>query len=157
MLRALLLALLTLSLAGKVVWATPAPEPDARASAAAIVGALRSAGLAARIVELRRSPGIVVEATRGLCRVVAGDYPVHGTFQDVYRQLAAGASPLHFVHLGAVYESEPKLSGLFRFYLWRELRRVGIEVRRAPVIAVAASRDCNLRGVPWGVTASVAD
>lgn len=155
MLRILFAALLVLSLAGKVIWSAPAPEPDARAAAAALIGTFQSAGFEARIVELQRSPGIVVEAARGSCRVVAGDYPVHGTFQDVYRQLAAGIGPLRFVHRGGLQESEPKLSGLVRFYLWRELSRVGIEARRAPIIALAASVSCNLGDVPWEMTRSV--
>lgn len=156
MLKGMFAALLVLSLVGKAVWATEAPGPDVQASASAIAAALRNAGFKARIVELQRSPGTIVEAAKGACRVMAGDYPVHGTFQDVYQQIAPGGAPLLFVHRGTVREREPKLSGLLHFYLWRELRRVGLEPRRAPVVAVAASRGCNLRGVPWEVTASVA-
>ena len=155
MLKGLFAALLALSLAGKAVWSAPAPEPDGRAATAAIVHALRSAGFEARAVVLKRSPGIVAHGVSGRCRIVAGDYPVHGTFQDVYRQLAAGVGPLRFVHRGSLRDGEPKLAGLIRFYHWRELRRVGIAAARAPVIAVAASESCDLGRIPWELTASV--
>lgn len=155
MLKGLFAALFALSLAGKAVWSRVPPEADPRASVAAASEALRAAGYETRIVEQQRSPRIFVQAARGPCRIVAGDYPVEGTFQDVYRQLAAGVGPLRFVYRGGVWETEPKLSSLVRYHLWRALHRGGIETRRAPLIAVAASRNCDLDQIRWETTATV--
>jgi hypothetical protein len=154
-LKWLFVALLALSLAGKAVWSRPPPEPDPRISIAAIDEALRTAGFDTRILEQPRSPGILVQAARGSCRLFAGDYPVGGTLRDVYRQLAAGIGPLRFVYQGGVQETEPKLSSLVRFHLWRALHRGGIATRRAPLIAVIASGGCDLDRIPWEMTASV--
>jgi hypothetical protein len=147
--------MLAVSLAGKLIANAPAPGSDPRLVAAPLEQLFRGAGYETRIVELERSPRIIVAAERGRCRMIAGDYPPHSTFEDVYRDLAAPIGRLVFVHRGTVYEEAPKLRGLFDYFLWRELRRIGVGLRRSPVIAVAASDSCALGDIPWENASSV--
>jgi hypothetical protein len=154
-LRPTLAVLLVLSLAGKAAWSAPAPEPDPRAPAEAARLVLARAGFGTRIVELDRSPRILAEGVRGRCRILAGDWPPHGTFADVYRDLGSSLGQLRFVRHGAVTTEAPKLRALVEFYLWREQRRIGIDAARAPVIAVASTRDCDIESLGWTRAARV--
>ncbi|MEA3015641.1 MAG: hypothetical protein QOI38_363 [Sphingomonadales bacterium] len=155
MLRPALALLLALSLAGKAAWSAPAPEPDPRRPAEAARDVLERAGFSTRMVELDRSPRILAEGVRGRCRILAGDWPPHGTFAEVYRALGVGLGELRFVRRGAVTTEAPKLRALLEFYLWREQRRIGIEADRAPVIAVASTRDCDIESLGWARAARV--
>ena len=153
--RLLVAALIALSLGGKLAASAAPPGPDPRAAAGATAAALAAAGFDTRIREMDRSPGILVEARRGGCRLVAGDYPAHGTFAAVYRDLAAPLGPLRYAFRGRLRAGEPKLGALASFYLGRELRRIGIAARRSPVIALAAAPGCDLSRVDWRQTARV--
>ena len=156
MLRPALALLLALSLAGKAAWSAPAPEPDPLQPAEAAREVLARAGFRTRIVEFDRSPRVLAEGFRGRCRILAGDWPPHGTFADVYRDLGSRLGTLRFVRDGAVTTEAPKLRALLEFYVWREQRRIGIEAPRTPVIAVAASPGCDLDSLPWASAARVA-
>jgi hypothetical protein len=149
MLRTALALLLTLSLAGKAAWSAPAPEPDPRGPAEAARIVLAQAGFTTRIVELDRSPGILAEGVRGRCHILAGDWPPHGTFADVYRNLGSRLGDLRFISQGSVTREPPKLRALIEFYLWREQRRIGIAAAREPVIAVASTPDCDVESLGW--------
>ena len=153
--RLALACLLALSLGAKLAFSAAPPGPDPAATAAAASSALARAGFDAQVVRMDRSPGILVTAQRGGCRLLAGDYPVHGTFAAVYRGLAAPLGTLRFVHRGRMHARAPKLAGLADFYLWRELRRIGVAARRAPVVAVAASPACDLARIDWAPAARV--
>lgn len=155
MLRPALALLLALSLAGKAAWSAPAPEPDPRRPAEAARDVLARAGFNTRILELARSPRILAEGVRGRCHILAGDWPPHGTFADVYRSLGSRLGTLRFVRRGAVTSGAPKLRALIEFYLWREQRRVGIAADRAPVIAVAATAECDIESLGWARAATV--
>ena len=155
MLKPILAVLLLLSLGAKLAWSSPAPEPDMRETAKAVADVLRAGGFEARIVDRPREPHVVVKARRGPCRLVAGDYPAHGTLRDLYRDAAARLGTLHFARRGALTRTEPKLAGLLDFYLWREQRRVRIAAPRAPVVVVAATSNCVLGHLPWERAATV--
>jgi len=148
-LRPALALLLGLSLAGKAAWSAPAPEPDPRGPAEAARDVLARAGFSTRILELDRSPRILAEGVRGRCIILAGDWPPHGTFADVYRNLGSRLGTLSFVRHGSVTSEPPKLRALAEFYLWREQRRIGIAAARAPVIAVASTPDCDVQSLGW--------
>ena len=149
-------AVLALSLAGKVVASRAPPEASGKATAAAVGSVLRHGGYETRVVTTSRSPGVFVEAQSGRCRILAGDYPPHGTFDSVYRVMAMPIGRLRFIHRGSLLEEQPKLGGLFDYYVWRELGRVGIVAQRPPVIAIAASDACPLDRLDWRSTASLA-
>ena len=156
MLRGVLGLCLVLSLAGKAAWSAQAPQPSEREAAVAVARMLRQEGFAVRLVERSRAPHVVVAASRSGCELIAGDYPPHGTFQDVYRTAGDRLGTLRFVHRGRVTVEEPKVRGLLDFYLWREQRRIGIDAARAPVIVVAASPGCRLEDLTWSRAASLA-
>ena len=151
----LLAGTLALSLGLKLLASAPTPPSDPEAVALPVQHLLAGAGFETRVLRLGRSPGVLVAARRGECRLAAGDYPPHGTFDDVYRGLAAPFGRLAFVHRGSVTEQVPKLRGLFDYFWWRELRRIGADVRRAPILAVAASNSCRLGEIPWSKVSTI--
>ena len=148
-------ALIALTLGAKVVASRAAPGPDPVAAATAAAAVLTRAGFEARLLRTPRSPGVLVAASLGECRLLAGDYPPHGTFAAVYRDLAAPLGPLRYAYRGKLGSRVPKLAALTQFYRWRELRRIGVSARRAPVIAIAAGGTCDLARVDWSGTAFV--
>ena len=147
----LLAALLIVSIASKAAFAGPEPEDRAEDSAATAAEMLHAAGFETRLVRLVRSPRIVTVAERPGCRIVAGFYPPHSTFRDVWQNLASPVGRLRFAWRGRLYEDEPKLGSLFDFYRWRELRRIGVPADRSPVIAVASSPGCPADILPWAL------
>jgi len=155
-----LAALLAVSLGGKLAVSTGVYRPSTEAAAANTAAntqrMLSAAGFDARIIETYRSPRVFVDARRGSCHIIAGDYPPNGIFRDVYRDLAAPVGKLRFVYRGQLHEQESKLLGLFDYYVWSELRRIGVKTKRRPAIAVAASEDCVLQDLPWTDLAEVA-
>ena len=150
-----LAAALVVSLGGKLAAASRTSDPDPHTAAASAERMLTSAGFDARIVETSRSPRVFVEARRGQCRMIAGEYPPHSTFRDVYLDLAAPIGPLRFAHRGRLLDREPKVLGLWDFYRWRELRRIGVAAPRNAIIAVAASSGCHAETLPWSEVAAL--
>ena len=147
---AVLAGFLLLSLSIKVAVAGPEPEDSPQAHAALAAGQLRTAGFQARILRLSRSPAFLTIARRSDCTVLAGAYPPHSTFRDVWHDLAASnGDRLRFAWRGRFYDREPKLGSLFAFYRWREFKRIGVDTDRAPVIAVATSAGCSDAMLPW--------
>ena len=150
-----LLGLIALSLMLKILATQSNPEADPKATAIALERMLDEAGFDAAVVRLGRSPGIIVTARSGQCRLLAGDYLPHGTFADVYASLAAPVGALHYAYRGQIYSRPPKASSLLDFYLWREVRRIGIQRGRPAVIAVAAAPACDLESLPWHDLATI--
>jgi hypothetical protein len=147
-------ALLLVSLAAKAVVTAPAPQPDSRRLATAAAAMLRGHGF---LTALERRPlGILVHGRRGGCRLFVGDYTPYGTFAPTFAARARLVGPLHFAYRGELYGHAPKLAPLFDFYLYRELRRVGVRVHRHPITAIA-SRGCDLAGFDWRRLAAVPD
>jgi hypothetical protein len=146
-------ALLALSLVGKLAANTATPDADPALFNAAGAAALRAAGFAP--VEERRPFGTILRARRGPCRLLLGEYDPHGTFDALYRELAAPIGPLRFAWRGKVYARVPKVRALGGFYLWRELRRIRIQAPRAPLAAWAASPGCDPASIDWRRLASL--
>lgn len=144
-----LVALLLLSLGGKIATTRESPSPDPVTVVAAVERLLTDAGFEAKQVHMTRSPGLIAIGQKDGCQILAGDYPPYDTFADVYARLAQPVAPLRYIYRGAIYSRPPKLRSLIGFYWWRELGRVGIRTAHAPVIAVAASKPCALERLPW--------
>jgi hypothetical protein len=140
---------LLLSLGAKTAAASGDPKPDRNATVEAARAMLADAGFQARVRHLSRSPGSLVEASSGDCQLMAGDYPVHDTFAEVYQDLSQPEGRLSYVHRGRLHDSPPKARSMLDFFVWRELRRIGIGTSRAPVIAVIASPGCDAGALPW--------
>lgn len=147
-------ALLAVSLAAKAALIAPAPEPDSRRVAREAAAMLRDDDY--RVAFERRPMGMLVHARRGGCRLLVVDYNPYGTFAPVIAARAAPVGPLRFVYRGELYSKAPKLVPLIDFYLYRELRRVGIDARRHPVAAVA-SQGCDLARFDWRRLAAFPD
>jgi hypothetical protein len=152
--RLLIGAALALTLAGKLAASVEEPAPDLASAAASTAQFLGRHGYEAEVRRTARAPHLLVTARRGGCRLAVGDYTPYGTFADIYRDLARPIGPLHFAWRGTLHDSAPKLGPLATFYVWRELRRIGVEAPRSPVLAVAASPQCDLAGLPWEEVAS---
>jgi hypothetical protein len=148
-------AALLLSLGAKGAAASGDPKPDGDATVEAARAMLADAGLEAKVRRLSRSPGILVEAVSGDCRLIAGDYPVHDTYAEVYQDLARTEGRLSYVHRGRLHDSPPKARSMLDYFWWRELRRIGIGASRAPVIALIASPGCDAAALPWEQAAFV--
>lgn len=140
-------ALLLVSLAAKAALTAPAPEPDGRRLAVEAAAMLGGQGFVTAFEQ--RPLGTLVHGRRGDCRLLVGDYTPYGTFADIFAARARPVGPLRFVYRGAFYARAPKLVPLTEFYIYRELRRIGIPARRRPLIAVAASPGCDLRMFDW--------
>jgi hypothetical protein len=150
-----LAVLLVVTLGLKLVASAHSPAEDPAVAAGAVQRMLAQQGFASRVVEIDRSPKVYVAASRGECRIVAGDYPPHSTFRDVYAQLARDVGPVRFAYRGVLRDDEPKVFGLLDYFRWRELRRAGFAVVRRPIVAVAASPACRADGLPWDEVAEL--
>jgi hypothetical protein len=146
-------ALLALSLAGKLLANQAPPGADPGLFVRSAGAMLRDGGFEAS-VEPRKAV-ILVRGARGGCRLILGEYDPHGTFAELYRELAAPVGPLRFAWRGRVYEAAPKVRGLAAFYGWRELRRIGLAPPRAPIAAWAATPGCDTGRLDWGRLASL--
>src|SRR4051812_32364418 len=146
-------ALLAASLSGKLLANRAAPEPDAALLNASVAGLLHESGF--RVRGERHGFATLVRAERPGCTILAGDYDPHGTFDEVFRQFARPVGLLRFAYRGRSYASAPKLRPLFEYYGQRELRRLGFAPERSPIVAYAASPECDVRGVAWGRVATL--
>jgi hypothetical protein len=149
-----LVGLLVLSLGLKLGASRSEPLPDEQLFASQISRFLESAGYSTA-AELRPL-GMKVTAWRGGCRLAIRNYPPHGTLAQTYSRLARPVGPLHFVYRGQVTDRAPKLLPLIEYFIGRELRRLGIAAPRAPILAVAASRGCDIGRLRWGAISTFA-
>jgi hypothetical protein len=148
-------ALLLVSLGAKAAVTAPSAEPDPRRFAGEAAAMIRARGFA--ILFEKRTFGILAEGRRGNCRLVVGDYTPYGTFADRFDQLARPIGSLRFVYRGDFHAQAPKLVPLLDFYMFRELRRVGLPALRHPIAAVAASPGCDLTPFDWRRLAALSD
>lgn len=136
-------ALVLLSLTGKVATNT-ADEPlvsAERTFASAVVRQLSRSGFATTVEHW--PTGVVVHAQHGACRMWVRDYSPHGTMRNVHEELANPIGPLRFVYKGAASEEPPKVGPLLRFFLQREMLRLGVSTPKYPIYAVASSPTCD--------------
>ena len=123
------------------------PPPDEGLFATRAAALLESSGFAAS--SERRPLGMAVYGTRGNCRLMVREYDAHGTFAQSHAQVARRVGPLRFVYRGTISDHAPKLMPLTEYFVARELRRIGLPVPRAPILAVSATDGCSLDAVRW--------
>lgn len=146
----LLAAVLAVSLAGKLAAGRPLPTPDDRRALARAAQIATSAGYRARLIRRERAPALAVVAERGDCHMLIGHYPPFGGLANAYRTLARPPRDrIHFIYRDTVFASAPKLIPLAEHYATRELRRIGLDVTRSPMLAVVASPACEVEQLPW--------
>lgn len=136
-----------LSLAGKLLSNRGVPEPDLGQFQETALAVLRAQGYQAWARTSER--GLVVRGRKRGCTIMLADYSPYGTFADVFQEMAAPIGPLKFIYDGALYTYPPKVFPLGRFYIERELHRVGIATSRSPIVAVAASPACDISRLDW--------
>jgi hypothetical protein len=139
--------LLAATLGLKVLISSPAPAPDAAAFRAAASGMLREAGLRTSVERLHF--GELLWGTRGACRVMVAEDDPHGTFAELYRRFAQPVGPLRSAWRGRAYGAAPRKVALVRFYVHREVARLGLAGAREPLVAWAASTECEGLRLDW--------
>lgn len=146
--QALLASALAISLTGKAASNQTVLSVNHTVVASRLESVLRTVGMEPS----GRSPlagGLAVSAKGAGCEVWAVEYSPYGTMADVIASEAQPVGSLRYVYHGRVYDQPPGLEPLLRFYWWRELKRIGIDAPRSPIIAVASSASCDLSAVPW--------
>lgn len=148
-----LVALVLLSVAGKVATNTAdaSAETAERSFASAVVSQLSHAGFDTAVEHW--PTGVVVHARRGACEMWVRDYGPHGTFRNVYEDMAEPVGSLRYVYNGATFQNPPKLEPLLRYFFRREMLRLGVPARKYPIYAVASSAACA--GSPIAFAASI--
>jgi hypothetical protein len=146
--------LVLVTLAAKAALIAPAPEPNSRRVAIEAAAMLGARGFATAFE--RRPLGTLLHARRDGCRMLLGDYAPPEIFAVPFAERARPIGPVRFVYRGRIYAKAPKLVPLTDFYLYRELRRLGIGAERHPIVAVA-SRGCALSRFDWGRLAALPD
>lgn len=138
-----LIALVLLSIAGKVVTNTADPPTGSaeRTFASAVVQQLSEREFRTRVEHW--PTGVVVHARRGACQMWVRDYRPHGTYRNVYEELAEPLGPLRYTYKGVTSGDPPKVDPLLRFFFHRELLRLGVQAPRYPIYAVASSAACD--------------
>ncbi len=140
-------ALAVVSLGLKSINLGADPRVDKPRFTAALATHLRPAGFAVRLEGMDGSPRLI--AARGECRVKAREYPPHGTQRDALVELGRAIGPTRYVYRGEWSETPPKLRPLLAFYVTRELARVGLDVSRRPIVAVAIAPACPPLSASW--------
>lgn len=146
-LRVTLAAALLLTLGLKLLWTREAPVPDAAVFVASAESLLQAQGF--RTERVVRRFGTVVLGQRGPCRLLVGDYPPDGTLAEPLAAEARAVGPLSYVWAGQAYERAPKFRPLVEYYARREFGRLGIDIRRWPILAVATGPGCGGVRVDW--------
>lgn len=150
----LFLGLVALTAASKVLITKYDMSPSDDVVTSRLADVFREAGFSAQL-QFDPPAGNLVEAVNGSCRMWARDYSPYGIFLSYYESEAASVGPLVFVYQGAVNSRPPKFRPLLRYYLARELNRLGLDAYRPPIVAVAASRKCDLNAIEWHRIAEV--
>jgi hypothetical protein len=91
-----------------------------------------------------------IRAVRGAChmRIMMPSY--YGADRDIARSLVTADDRLIFVHRGSVYQEQPVLLTASAELWSRALRKIGLNDRHLPVLAVVAQRQCEAERIPWG-------
>ncbi len=147
-----LAAALAITLGSKAAWTRGVEFPDNALFVERAEALLRAEGFATD--RLTRPFGTLLFGRSGRCRVMIGEYPPNGTFSDILAVVGRSVGPLRYAWDGTVYDAPPKLVPLGEYFIQRELRRIGFEPVRRPIVAVAASDECPPRaGIDWAALA----
>ena len=92
----------------------------------------------------------LIFATAGPCHmVVAADVSSNGWERDMLRHQAAANGPLFFVFRGKTYADQPTWLTVSNS-LWSRFKRgLGLKVQDSPIVAVVATPNCDVEGLPW--------
>jgi hypothetical protein len=97
--------------------------------------------------DMGQSP--VIQATAGVCRVLAGEISSNGGNWQLPRRFAAPTDHVFVVFHGRVYSTQPTLLTAVSDLWSRFLRQTGLVRHQSSVIAIVASATCDAEGLPW--------
>jgi len=137
-------ALLVLSLGGKIVLngSDESLIDDGPKFALAVATTLNEQGFDTKATFWPTGPQ--VEARRGDCFMWVRDYTPHGTMKNILMVLAEPVGKLRYSYRGEIADEPPKVLPLIRFFLRREVARLGTVAPRYPIYAVAENAACSL-------------
>jgi hypothetical protein len=123
------------------------PQADPKVLGEAISSFMLQHGFESR-VEIKLGQAIVYAAV-GKCRMLITEAEPHGWNSGGIEMRAKPVGRLSFVFDGIVHDARPFLSPVIREY-WTVVRfRMGLNPTHHPVLAVAASDDCEIGALPW--------
>jgi hypothetical protein len=138
----------TLTLALKLVFHEREPVPThPEVLGEAIASFLLQHGFESR-VEIRLGQ-TVVYANAGKCRMMISEAEPHGLNRSGIELRAKSVGRLSYIFDGKVHEQEPFLAPVIRDYWTRAQFKMGFNTSRHPMLAVAASDDCEIDALPW--------
>jgi hypothetical protein len=95
-------------------------------------------------------------ATRGACRMVLTGISYRGWERDSIHGRATAMEEVFIVFGGKIYAEQPTWLTAIDFLSYKVLSELGFKVRRAPVIAVIATKNCAAELLPWHELGSAA-
>lgn len=140
-------ALLVLTIATKLTATRSQDGVDRDLFAASVTTMLAERGYDTSLSE--RPSGKIVEADKGNCHILVREYKPDGTFATAIAEQARAIGSLHFAYRGELLGEAPKIRPLIEYYTRRGAQRFGLTPPRAPIVAVAASPDCDIAALPW--------
>lgn len=148
------LAILLLSLALKIGTTQQQDEIEPGLVERAAVGMLTEKGYAVSVEKRSWSP--LVRGEKDGCSLLILVRDPTGSTLNRIAQLAKPVGPVRYVYRGSIFAEPPFLDPLIRVRVVRQLRQLGIRTGFSPVLAVAASPQCDLKIFDWSRLASIA-
>ena len=96
-----------------------------------------------------KSGRAVVYANAGECRMMISEAESHGLNRSGIELRAKPVGRLSYIFNGTVHEQEPFLAPVIRDYWTRAQFKMGFNPSSHPMLAVAASDDCEIDALPW--------
>jgi hypothetical protein len=140
-------AAFALTLGLKLLVYHPVAPADPEALGKAVASFLLKQGFDARLETRFGEP--IIHANAGKCRMLITEAAPQGWNRDSIEMLSKPVGQLNYVFDGAVHEREPFVAPLVGEYWTRVRIKMGLNPRRHPVLAVAASDDCSINALPW--------
>ena len=146
-LKFFLAAALALTLGLKLVFYHPVAPADPEALGEAVASFLLKQGFESRL-EIKFGQ-VFIHANAGQCRMLITEAAPQGWNRDGIALHSKPVGRLNYIFDGTVHEQEPFVAPLVGEYWTRVRIKMGLNLSRHPVLAVAASDDCSINALPW--------
>jgi hypothetical protein len=91
----------------------------------------------------------VIDATAGACQMTVVEAAPDGWMRDFIHQILGTTEHQFTVFRGNIYTKQPTWLTLTDHWWSKNLRKLGLARRDAPVIAVSATASCDAERLPW--------
>lgn len=91
----------------------------------------------------------VTIATAGACRIIVIEAAADGSSREIIRHIFGPTEHQFVVFRGKLYTEQPTWLAVTDEWWSRNLRKLGLVRRAAPVFAVSASATCEAELFPW--------